>query len=217
MHTYNKNPKKLTYNKLGKLLIIDKLFFLLLFFSMLIFSPDMVIIAIFVLTIPYLIMTDRKSLFPQLAIAFLLSFIWVFIANGKYGYANDYVSVFGLNIFPMFGWTVGLFVGYLLFSHYEHIVSGSSFVKKIVIFTLMFSVLLISVETIGYHIFNVRNLTNAAYKGLPFCNCLHAPFWMKIMYFLMGPIFYSVCYYLKLENPHLALKIRSIVPRGSEN
>jgi len=197
---------KFMSNKLGKLQIIDKILFLVIFFSMWIFSPVLVVISMFILMIPYLFLTKRKSLLPQLAVAFTLSFIWIFVANGKYGYANESATLFGLNLFPMFGWTMGLFTFYLVFSHYEHLFKKNSFLPKFFTFSLFFFLLVIATEAISYHIFGIQNLSNGEYEGLPICNCLHAPFWMQLAYFIMGPFYYLICHRLKLKNPHLKLK-----------
>lgn len=201
MSIIKQNLKNFIFNKLGKLSFVDRVFFLVPFLFMGIFSPDLVIIIIFLLIIPYLIITKRKPLFYQFFVAFLLSSIWIFIANGNYNYSNDYVVVFGINIFPMFSWTVGLFGLYLVYSHYEHILNKMSFLRKFWLFTILYWVLLIAVESIAFHIFDIHNIMNIAYKGLPFCNCIHAPFWMQAAYFLLGPLFFLICS-LRLKNPY---------------
>ena len=214
MSIIKQNLKKFKFNKLGKLSIVDKVFFLILFLFMWMFSPDLVIITIFLLIIPYLIITKRKPLFYQFFVAFILASIWIFIANGNYKYSNDYVVVFGINIFPMFSWTVGLFGLYLVYSHYENILNRRSFLQKFLLFTISFWVLLIATESIAYHIFDIRNIMNIAYNGLPFCNCLHAPFWMQTAYFLIGPVFFLICS-LRLKNPYiLSSNIKSHVLRN---
>ena len=208
--------KKFKFNELSKFFIMDHIFFLIFFLFMWVFSPDLVIITIFLLIVPYLMITRRKSLIYQFFVAFLLSLIWIFIANGKYSYSNDYVIVFGFNIFPMFAWTVGLFGLYLVYSHYERILNRRSFLQKFLLFTISFWVLLIAAESIAFHIFDIRNITKAAYDGLPFCNCLHAPFWMQVAYFLMGPLFFSICSLLRLRNSYTTLNVEPHILRSSK-
>jgi hypothetical protein len=36
----------------------------------------------------------------------------------------------------------------------------------------------------------IRDTMSGNSLGLPFCNCIHAPWWMRIVYFTMGPVFY---------------------------
>ena len=43
----------------------------------------------------------------------------------------------------------------------------------------------------GYYLFNIHNIATSQFPGLPICNCIHAPTWMKIVYFSMGPVYYS--------------------------
>lgn len=202
MNTLKLNFKKFRFNKLGSLLITDNIMLFLAIFSLGKFSPDYAIMATFFLLIPYLIITNRKKLFYHFLVAIVVSFIWIFIANGKYGYSNDNIVLFGLNIFPIFGWSVALFGSYAIYSHFESKIKRKTFLKKIIIFSSLYWVGLIFVESVAYHFFNIQNITTGNYKGLPICNCLHAPVWMQITYFLMGPLYFIICSLLKLKNPH---------------
>lgn len=196
-------------NRLGKLLIMDKMLVILGMMSFWIFSPDHVIIVAFLLIIPYLLITNRISFFNHFLVAFALSLLWIFIANGKYEYSYNYAVIFGLNIFPVFAWSIGLFTLYLIYSYYEFMSDRKYSAKKFLFFTVLYWVLLLSAESIAYHIFNIQNIRNAIYPGLPICNCLHAPFWMQVAYLIMGPLYFFICSLFNLENPHKVAHVKS--------
>ena len=189
-----------------QLLIADKIIIILIILFLGLVSPDYVVIAVFFLIIPYLVLTQRKVLFYHFIVALALGLIWMLIAKNEYRYNQDFLTVAGINLYPLFAWAVGLFLVYVIYSHYEHILNEQDFVQKLLLFTIFYVVLLITVETIAYHLFNIQNLAAAAYSGLPICDCIHAPHWMQAAYFAMGPIFFSVCYILKLENPHFKIR-----------
>ena len=204
-----KELKKINYefHKWKKeLLILDGILSILVLMFVGIFKPDFVVIAAYFLTIPYLILSERKNLLFHLLISSVLAVFWMVIAKNNYLYNQKFVSILGINSFALFSWAIGLFGVYLVYSHYEHFFKFKGFVKKMLFFIMLYFPLLIFVETIAYNFFNIKNISAAAYNGLMICNCIHAPFWMKISYFLLGPIFFYVCYLLKLENPHYKLK-----------
>ncbi len=189
----------------NQLLIADKILIILviLFFGLV--SPDYVVIAAFFLIIPYLILTQRRILFYHLAVSFLVALIWVLIAKNEYGYNQDFLTLAGINLFPLFAWATGLFGIYVIYSHYEHILNKQGFVRKLLLFTAFYFPFLIGAETIAYHFFDIRNIATAAYQGLPICDCIHATRWVQAAYFAMGPIFFTICSILKLENPHFKM------------
>lgn len=188
-----------------KLLIADKIIIILTFLALGLASPDYVVIAAFFLVIPYLILTQRRTLFYHLMVAFFVALIWMIIAKDKYSYNQNFLVVAGINLFPLFAWAVGLFLAYVIYSHYEHIFNEQRFVQKLLLFTLFYVILFILVETIAYHLFNIQNLATASYPGLPICDCMHAPRWMQAAYLVIGPIFFTICAILKLENPHFKI------------
>ena len=216
MHIIKQSFDKFNSNKIVKLLIIDKILLLFLFLYLWLLSPGFAIITSLILLVLYLLITKRTLLFYHLSVAFSLAFIWMLIANGKYGYSNNEVVILGLNIFPLFAWTLGLFVVYTIYSNYENILRRKSFIYKLLLFTALFWILLIFTESIAYHVFGINNVANSAYRGLPFCNCLHAPLWMQVSYFLMGPLFFSICSFLRLRNPSTVSNVKSQILRSSE-
>ena len=186
----------------NQLLIADKIISILIIIFLGIFRPDYVVIASYFLLIPYIVLTQRKILLYHLIVASSIAIIWMLIAKKEYGYNQDFITILGINLYPLFALAIGLLVTYVIYSHYEHILREPTFTKKIVLFILFYWPLLIAVETIAYHLLNIHNLATALYAALPVCDCIHAPRWMQIAYLSMGPIFFIICHLLKLENPH---------------
>jgi hypothetical protein len=184
------------------LIFLDKLVIVLIIISMSLFRKDFVLIASFFLLIFYLIFTNRIGFFYHLIISSVITILWMIIAGTQYNYNSHFISIFGFNAFPLFAWSLGLFAAYLIYSHYERILNLNHFYSQIEFFTILYWILLICFETFSYHVLNVHNLGTAQYPGLPICDCIHAPLWMQISYFALGPIYFIVCTILRLENPH---------------
>jgi hypothetical protein len=185
-----------------QLLAADKIISIIIFLLLGIFRPDYVVIASFFLLIIYILLTNRKVLLKSLGIAFTIALIWMIIGRKEYGYNQNFLSLFGINLFSLFAWALGLFISYLIFLHFEHIFHNKTFWSKFGLYLAFYWPLLIFAETIGYHWFNIQNSATAMYLGLPICNCMHASWWMKIVYFSLGPIYFIICNLLKLDNPH---------------
>lgn len=198
-----KNIIQYEFHKWKKqLLIIDIIISIIVIILLGIINADYIVIAVYFLTIPYLIITRRKNSLYHLLIATLVAFVWMIIARNFYGYNQNFISILGINTFPFFAWSIGLFSVYLIYSHYEHILKQKGYARQILLFLIFFIPLLLFIETMGYHVFNIHNLATQQYPGIPICNCIHAPSWMQISYFLLGPIFFIICLILRLENPH---------------
>lgn len=185
-----------------QLIIADKTLSLFIIILFSVFRWDLLLIFVYFMLYPYLFLTERKTAINHLYVSSLVALIWVLVANNQYGYNREMLSIFGLNSFPLFAWASGLFAAYLIYSHWEHKIKSANFIKKTALFAVIYWVLLILAETIGYHVLNIRNLSTAAYAGLPICDCLHAPVWMQILYFALGPIYFIICELIGLENPH---------------
>ncbi|MBN2142362.1 hypothetical protein JW711_03450 [Candidatus Woesearchaeota archaeon] len=160
------------------------------------FRPDLILLPTFVMAWFYIIFTKRTHLFRPLLISSALAFFWVVLFRNHYGYNQDFISVLGINFFPLFAWALGLFVVYMLFSNFSAILKLDGFWKKLSFFTVIYWILLLLGEKIGYELFNIRNLATAHYSPLPICQCLHAPVWMQASYLFMGPLFFILCYFL---------------------
>lgn len=194
----------MNFNKWKKrLLMYDEILIILAILLLGIFRPDIVLIVSYFVLIIYLLITKRKTLLFQLLISSLLSLAWMLIARNEYGYNQDFLIILGINTFPFFSFSLGLFALYLIYSHYEYLFKNNSYIKKLLFVVLIYFPLLIILETIAYHYFNIRNTASAMYIGLPICDCLHAPRWMQASYFLMGPLYFTITYLLKFKNPHI--------------
>lgn len=188
-----------------QLLIADKFIIILIFLLFGFFRADYLIIITYFLVIPYLILSHRKELLYHLFVSSSLAIVWMILAREEYSYNQQFLSVAGISLYPLFTWALGLFAVYLIYSHYEHIFMQEGHIKQFILFTLIYWILLIMAETVAYYGFNIRNVATTTYAGLPICKCMHSPVWMQISYFLMGPIFFILCSALKLDNPHIKI------------
>ena len=209
----DRKPKKKAQKEIVKesffkkyLLFIDILMILVFFVIWKLLWPNYIsFLVAFVLIIAYIFSTKRNPLIFALIIAGIISVIWMLFNKEQYGYNQEFGSIFGISIYPLFWWAFGLFLTYLIYTNCEKELKNKSFFVKLIVFALIYWPLLILTETMMYHIFNVHNDTNAGYEGLPFCDCIHAPRWMQAVYFLLGPLFFSVVY---LFNKYKKTKIR---------
>ncbi len=147
--------------------------------------PDYLVMWGFLLLIPFLLLTKRKTQLLNLLLAAVIGFSWMLIGGNQYGYNHSMLKLLGFNSFPLFAWPLGLFAVYLIVSR----LGIKHPFNRILVYCLVFWSLLLSAETIAYHVLFIRNIATAAYAGLPICDCLHAPHWMQAAYLLMGPIF----------------------------
>lgn len=135
-----------------------------------------------------------------LSLAFLISFVWVLFSKDYYSYNHNFWVIWQIDLFPLIMWGIGLFIIYKVYLFLCGKFKLSSKWEKIIFFLLFYWFVLVMAETIGYHFFNVHNMPTANYSGLPICQCMHAPAWMKVSYFLLGPIYYFICEVYKLRN-----------------
>ena len=189
-----------------RLLIVDIVVIIIVLLLLGLFRPDYVVIAAFFLVILYLFLTQRKVLFYHLAVASAVALIWMLITKNEYGYNQNFLTVAGINLYTLFAVALSLFTVYVIYSHYEHILKAQGYVRKILLFIVFYVPLLILVETVAYHAFDIRNVATASYAGLPLCDCIHAPPWIQASYFLLGPIFFTIGFVLKLENPNFKIR-----------
>src|SRR3989344_6684740 len=191
-----------------RILVLDKIILLIIFILIGILRPDIVVIISYFAVYPYLIFTKRKNALSHLQIASLLAITWLIFTRGYYNYNREMFLIFGMPLFPLFSWALGLFAAYLIYSHFEHKIKNTNLLKEVVLFCIFYIPLLLLAETIAYNLYNIKNLATASYSSISFCNCLHAPDWMKIFYFIMGPLYLIICKVIGLENPHFkSLKV----------
>ncbi|MEK7584051.1 MAG: hypothetical protein AAB490_02310 [Patescibacteria group bacterium] len=121
------------------------------------------------------------------AVAVLLSGCWIYLTRHQYAYTQFPLTLAGSKLFPFVAWSVSLI---LLFSLYRSIERHLQ--RPFLITVLCYWILLILLEAVAYNVLGIRNAGTEAYRGLPLCECLHAPLWMQAGYFLMGPL-YLLC------------------------
>ena len=163
-------------------------FLILLLFSIFKSHADLVLLISWPFIFVYFLLMRRIKALSHLLLATLMAVIWVQFAKEYYGYKYDYFKIFGMNTLPLMAWTLTLLGLGEVCNHLK-------FKRKILnflIFVPSFWFLLILFETVAYHILEIRNTMTGNYNGLPFCNCLHAPTWMKMVYFSMGPVYYGL-------------------------
>lgn len=187
--------------KKEKLVYFDIVLSFLSLLLFLLLSPDKSILLLSLFLFAYLIFTKRFYLFYHLLLSFIISLIWMIFAKNEYQYNLAGLYLFDIRIFTLLAWTLGLFVSYIIYSHYEYLIHKKNIFLKIGFYALIYWPMLLITETIGYHIFNIKNFVNI-YQGLPICDCMHAALWMKIAYFCLGIVYIMFCFLLKLENPN---------------
>jgi hypothetical protein len=149
---------------------------------------DVILLISWILIICYLFLMRRYYAIMHQLIATFLATAWVSFARDFYGYRFDYLTIGGLNTFPLLAWTIALLGLGELCNNFE-------MRRKIFYFFLfvpMFWISLILVETVAYHVLNMRNVMTSSFGGIPFIDCLHAPRWMQVSYFCIGPLYYGL-------------------------
>jgi len=173
-----------------EILVLDKLLIISTFLLFGLFRADLVIMVVYILILPYVYLTNRKSELMFLFLASALSVLWALLARDQYGYNTDFISFYGYNIFPLFAWAAGLFAMRVLFNNISNYFPKDSEYRKFAKFSFIYFFLLVTAEYLAYHHLNIQNISTSQYQGLPFCDCLHAPRWMQFSYFAMGPVFF---------------------------
>jgi len=130
----------------------------------------------------------KEKIGQELIVAFLIA---VTLTSYHYYQYTTVNLMFGkLNLFPLISFTFG-FV--LLREAYERI-KGK---YKLVIATLIYLLVLFSVEYIGYNFLGIKLDSN--YPSLLGLDFMHAPTLMKIFYLIIGPIYLVITDYLKVK------------------
>ncbi|MCK9639653.1 MAG: hypothetical protein M0R39_07045 [Prolixibacteraceae bacterium] len=163
-------------------------FIVILIFSVFSAHADWVLLGSWLFIFFYLLQKRRIEAFLHLLLATLMASIWVHFAKDYYGYKFDYLVIFGMNSLPLMAWTLTLLgVG--------EVCNQLPFKRKIfkyLIFVPTFWALLILFETVAYHVLEIRNTMTSNFIGLPYCDCIHAPAWMQVVYFTMSPVYYGL-------------------------
>lgn len=165
---------------------IFELALLLLFIVLFPFiRKDILVFSFYVIIYFYTIKFKRNSI-KYLGLSTAISIIWVIIAQKYYIYTPDMVEFFGLDVYPLLAWSLGLFS---LRELYDHIRPKNT-LKSLIIITLTYIIVLIILETLAYHVAGFKN--PGPYPGLPICDCIHAPVFMQIFYLTIGPVYYLI-------------------------
>ncbi len=144
----------------------------------------------------YLIATKRTRLLKYFVISIIITSIYLLIAHEYYNYGTNALMPFGLPMLPFFAWSIGLFAVRIIVEQIH-----AKPWKQFIIITALYWIVLLSMETIAYHLIGIRNIATAAYPGLPICDCIHAPQWMQVSYLLIGPGYLIICaVYDKIHN-----------------
>jgi len=149
---------------------------------------DIVLLCFWFIVFAYALAFKRYNTISHLLISTTIAICWVFIAKNNYGYNHAYLSIAGMNLLPLMAWSLGLIGVSEIFNHF-------SFRKKIfnfLAFIPIFWILLILIEIYAFHVIEIRDIMSGNSIGLPFCNCIHAPWWMRAVYFTMGPAYYGL-------------------------
>ncbi|MFH0869598.1 MAG: hypothetical protein V1866_00900 [archaeon] len=111
--------------------------------------------------------------------ALLITVVWVKV-SGIYKYRGKNYYVFGLNLFPLVSWTLGLVLMRILYDAIDH-------PYKFIIICFCYWLILPSLEYVGYHCFGMR--LTCDYPGLWKSDLMHAPAYSKAYYLLIGPAY----------------------------
>lgn len=151
-------------------------------------QADLVLLSYWLIIAVYFVVTKRFHSLLHLFLSTIVAIIWVYIARTNYGYNHIYWTVFGMNLLPLMAWSLGLLAVVELFNYIR-------FRKKLfnfLLFVPLFWISLIIIESYAYHVIVIRDTMSGNTIGLPFCNCIHAPNWMRAVYFTMGPVYYAI-------------------------
>lgn len=155
-------------------------------------SKELLLLSLYVAIITYLVVTrKRQYLLPAIA-ALCLGSVWSYALGDTYNYNTATLSLFGANLYALVAWSVGLLAGYMLYVRALHGVKWRENWQKLLLFNLIYIPLLIALETVAYHVFDVVNVGTSMYAGLPVCDCIHAPAWMQLSYILMGTVYITL-------------------------
>lgn len=149
---------------------------------------DIVLLSAWILIFVYALTTKRFLTIIHLLLSSIIALFWVYFARENYGYNHFYITIAGMNILPILAWSLGLIGVSEIFNHFK---SKRPFLN-LLLFIPLFWVLLLLIETYAFHVIEIRDIMSGNSLGLPFCNCLHAPWWMRIAYFTMGPLYYGL-------------------------
>lgn len=170
---------------LGDLMILSGI---IIGMSMFAGHADIVLLTSWIIIISYAVITKRYFTVIHLILSTIIAVTWVYIARGNYGYNHTYFTIAGMNILPLLAWSLGLIGVSEIFNHFR----TKRQLVNFILFIPVFWILLVVIETYAFHVIEIRDTMSGSSLGLPFCNCIHAPVWMRIVYFALGPAYYGL-------------------------
>jgi hypothetical protein len=159
--------------------------------------------------IGYLAFVLKFKIRYQLIAGILISTLYLTFFKEVYHYNTMRITVFRYPLFPLIAWPVGL----TMISYYVTLIIYRMKIRstriKIGVAYIVFIVLLVSIEYIGYHYGNIRLVSH--YPAIPLIDCMHMPTNLKIVYFSNGLIFFVVFFLFFDENRKRDLPAERIV------
>jgi len=152
-----KIKKKKVYFIAGDILFIIFLSFFIFFFRE---HIELVYLFVFITGITLFYLKGKKEQLKNLIIAFLIALIWSFIGKSYYGYNYDYVMVYGVSLFPLFAWTLGLYLLYVIYKYHLKWFKIKKNYQKIILYIFIYWFFLITMETVAFHIIGIRDIAN---------------------------------------------------------
>ncbi|MFA5971807.1 MAG: hypothetical protein WC780_05610 [Lentimicrobiaceae bacterium] len=149
---------------------------------------DLVLLASWIIIVSYTLIIKRYLSAIHLVISTFIAIAWVYFAQANYGYNHEYITIAGMNILPLLAWALGLIGVSEIFNHFI----TKRKLLNFILFIPVFWILLILIETYAFHVIEIRDTMSGNSIGLPFCNCIHAPWWMRIVYFTLGPVYFGL-------------------------
>lgn len=150
------------------------------------FKLGIIVLLSLLLMEAYLIWKEKIG--REVLIAFLMATI--ITSYYSYQYTTMNLLIGRINLFPWISWTFGLV---LIKEIYERIPNKN----KLIIATMVYWTILLSLEYLFYHLFNVK--LNSNYPGLFGLDLMHAQPGMKFFYLSAGPFYLWLTNYLKLK------------------
>ena len=177
-------------------------------------SKELILLIAYLALLGSFIYLRKTHLLKVAAIAFVISSVWVYVARDIYLYNVDTLTIGEVNMYALVAWSLGLLVSYLLYLVTSRYFKPKLWWQKLIVFNGTYVPILLLLETVAYHVFNVVNVGTATYSGISFCDCLHAPTWMKWWYILAGSVFMiAVGVVNRYQAPFLAMMRKYLVAK----
>ncbi len=161
---------------------------------------ELIFLAIFLFGMVFFWVKGEKEELKNLLIAFFVALTWSILGRHYYGYNYDFITVYGVSFMPLFSWTLGLYLLFVIHLYHVKWFKIKKGYQKFLVFVFIYWVLLIVMETIAFHLIGIKDIANIKYKGLPICNCIHAPTFMKFVYFGLGIVYFILVNLFKKES-----------------